>query len=59
MEKILVWMSDNYLIVLGVLAFLIIAIVGFAVDDKKENIDANLKEAPIEEIEKKEKEEKK
>ena len=58
MEKVLVWMSDNYLIVLGILAFLIIAIVGFAVDDKKENIDANLKEAPIEEIEKKEKEKK-
>lgn len=58
MEKILVWMTNNYLIMLGILLFIIISIVGFTVEEKKENIDSNLKEAPIEDIEGKDKKEK-
>lgn len=47
MEKILVYMSNHYYIFLIITAVVIISLVGYMVDEKKEAIDSNLKEAPI------------
>ena len=47
MEKLLVYMSNHYYIFLIITAVIVISLVGYMVDDKKENIDSHLKEAPI------------
>ena len=47
MEKLLVYMSNHYYIFLIITAVIVISLVGYMVDDKKENIDSHLKEEPI------------
>lgn len=59
MEKILMSLSNNYLVYLIIAIVIIIAIVGFVVDAKKDNMEDKIKEAPIEKTEEeKQKEEK-
>ena len=40
-------LSNNYIALIIISVVIVVAIVGYVVDSKKENIDANLKEAPI------------
>lgn len=48
MEKLLVSISNNYLVFIVITFVIIVAIVGFLIDSKKDSVEANIKQAPIE-----------